>query len=122
MISWSLAGEITSFCVYSTSAYLYFVGLERETLESLKLRDDIHPVILETYDSFGGRYKFLTSLDMILQLFFFSLSAFCSSLALMGLFPKTQAQLNKFLNSFYASVTFPIGVVRAQSFNGVEPS
>ena len=113
MISWNQAGQITALSIYSTSTYLYFLGLERETLESLKARDDIHPHIIDTYDSFGGRYKFLTILDMILQAFFFSVCTFNSLLAVMGVFPKIQSQMNKFLNCFYVNITFPVGFVRA---------
>jgi hypothetical protein len=109
MIKLSQACEAAALAFYSTAAYLYSVGLERDTLETLKARGDVHPIVIDTYDSFGGRYKFLTILDMIVQLTFFSLCTVSSFLALTGLFTKAQTHLNKFLNYYWISVTFPVG-------------
>ncbi|CAF1008567.1 unnamed protein product [Brachionus calyciflorus] len=83
--------------IYFGLFILYFIGLWRKT---------------EDVKTFGGRYKYLTSLDMILQLVFFSI-CFIDSLREL-IFKKS---FLKDLRSFiFRSLAFPIGTFVFFSF------
>ena len=81
------------------------------------LNDDVLK-ILKSRDHymFGGRTKYLTFLDLNLQLFYFFLMTIC---ALCECFTIKTTKLNMFCNFVFCSFAFPLGVFVFTSFWGI---
>ena len=95
--------------VYSaTLAYLYYVAYQRDG-QPAQWKNN--PFI--SFDSFGGRWKFLTIIDVALQGLFFAL---CALSALLTLASVRHHSFRKLLNTYYTAVTFPIGAVHNHQY------
>merc|ERR1712071_650947 len=68
---------------------------------------------------FGGRYKFLTYLDMNLQAIYFTFAAVNSLVKLILTNPSKNCPLNLFCNKLFVSLAFPFGVFVSFTFWGL---
>lgn len=75
---------------------------------------ELDPVVLKSHQSFGGRWKYLTSLDLAIQQIYFVFATFN---ALLLLFDLKISSFNRLLNTFYVNFVFPMGTVSQTLFN-----
>jgi hypothetical protein len=98
--------KFLSLGIYSSAVYLYVVGVLWDAPPDGQQPDEHDS--LTSYDSFGGRWKFLTIINMVMQAVYFSLCILNTSLSLAKIELVT---LRGLLNFFFTSFTFPIGLV-----------
>ena len=106
--------SLVSLCLYSGIAYTYFSSLERVSLE--QHRAALEKEGFDFYKSFGGRWKFLTIINVVLQAVFFTL---CALNALLGLFNYKKTILSKIVNFFYTTLAFPVAMIVVTVFWGL---
>ncbi|RMZ94299.1 androgen-induced protein 1 [Brachionus plicatilis] len=103
--------KFLKFSLYLIFFVLFAIGLGRK-IEDVSENSDSQFVHDQ---SFGGRYKYLTSLDMVLQLVFFGLCTIDGLLELLDI----ETPLKSTLNFTFRSLAFPIGSFVAFSFWGI---
>jgi hypothetical protein len=100
--------SLVSFLFYASFTTLYYITLKLDSKpEHL---EKMRKIGLNFHSTYGGRWKFLTMLDVLVQDVFFSLCALNALLNLFGLKFNTLAKLNNFI---YTTVAFPVGCVNA---------